>query len=181
MVVLCGITLVAAAPAIAQITDTRSERTMTLAGCVGAADSIGITLTNPLIVPGTVQPGQIDQTPPIPPTVLPRTLEQPTSATTPSPVGTSGSTRSASGAVGTSGVVTRTAPDASSPSIVSGYRLSGADMKPWIGQRVQVFGTFVPAASSAAAQTAVTGAASTPPVLEFKVQTVQKMSGPCPK
>ena len=196
MVVLCGLTLIAAAPAFAQ---TSSQKTVTLTGCVGGgAESKPLTLTNPMIMPGTAQPGQIDQTPsPIPPTVSstapepPASAIQPTSTTAaaaapmapaaPSPVGTSGTRRTASGAVATSGVVAGTAPDASSPSIISGYRLSGADMTPWIGQRVQILGTFVPAARSAAAPATVTGAASTPPVLEFKVQTVQPMSGPCPR
>jgi len=200
MVVLCGITLIAAAPAFAQtISDTRSEKAVTLAGCVaGAADSKGITLTNPMIIPGTAQPGQVDQAQsPVPPAVSPATTEPPSSATPPTsttsaaaapitptapyPTGTAGSTRTASGAVATSGVVSGTAPDSSSSSIISGYRLSGADMKPWIGQRVQLLGTFVAATPSAAAPTTVTGAASTPPVLEFKVQTVQPMTGPCPK
>jgi hypothetical protein len=194
--VLCVITLLATAPAFAQTSSTTSlDKTMTVTGCVAVgSEPTALTLTNPQILPGTAQPGQIDQTPsPIPTTVTPNPTEPPASATpqtaatspaaptTPSPTGTSGTTRTASGAVATSGVVPVTAPDASSASIVSGYRLSGADMKPWVGQRVQVTGSFAPAAPSATAPTKVTGAASAPPVLEFKVQTVQPMAGSCPK
>jgi hypothetical protein len=76
--------------------------------------------------------------------------------------------------------VTGTAPAGSSGSTLTGYRLSGADMQPWIGKRVQVIGTFVPAAPPSPAPS-VTGATAAPPLLEFKVQTVQPASGPCPR
>jgi hypothetical protein len=60
--------------------------------------------------------------------------------------------------------------------------LSGADMQPWAGQRVQVMGTFSPSAATAAGTTTTggSGAPSAPP-LEFRVQSVQPTSGPCPK
>lgn len=63
----------------------------------------------------------------------------------------------------------------------SGYRLSGTDMTAWAGQRVQVVGTFSPSAAMPAGSTAVgqSGAPSAPP-LEFRVQTVQAIVGPCP-
>ena len=68
-------------------------------------------------------------------------------------------------------------------SSVTGYRLSGADMQPWIGKRVQVIGMFAPAPAlpSAVAPAAATGAPAAPPVLEFKVQRVQPITGTCPK
>jgi len=63
----------------------------------------------------------------------------------------------------------------------SGYRLSGTDMTSWAGQRVQVVGTFSPSAAMPAGSTAVgqSGAPSAPP-LEFRVQSVQSVLGPCP-
>jgi hypothetical protein len=194
-VVLCGITLLAAATASAQTSAAvpdQSTSTVTLTGCVGGgSESKPITLSNALIVPGTPQPGQPDETPsPVPPPVsstgtqpaspaMPPPSATPAPATPPSPVGTSG-TKTPSTPVGTSGIVTGTAPAGSSGSTLTGYRLSGADMQPWIGKRVQVIGTFVPAAPQSPAPS-VTGATAAPPLLEFKVQTVQPASGPCPK
>jgi hypothetical protein len=196
--VLCGITLLAVAPAFAQTSfpagaNQSADKIVTLTGCVGGgAESKPITLTNAMIIPGTAQPGQIDQTPSlVPPPVSSPATEPPAAtppavATPPSPTGTSG-TKTSGSAVGTGGVITGTAPAGSSASSLSGYQLSGADMKPWIGQRVQVIGTFAPSAPSttnapaAARAPAVTGAAAAPPALEFHVQTVQPMSGPCPR
>jgi hypothetical protein len=195
-VVLCGITLLAAATASAQTSASAAAdqptNTVTLTGCVGGgSESKPITLSNALIVPGTPQPGQPDETSsPVPPPVsstgtqpaspaMPLPTAAPSPATTPSPVGTSG-TKTASTPVGTSGIVAGTAPAGSSGSTLTGYRLSGADMQPWIGKRVQVIGTFVPAAPQSPAPS-VTGATAAPPLLEFKVRTVQPSSGPCPK
>ena len=192
-VVLCGITLLAAATVSAQTGATADQpaNAVTLTGCVGGgSDSKPITLSNALVVPGTPQPGQPDETPsPLPPPVS-STGTQPASSTppqpiatpapAPSPVGISGTKTPASTAFGTSGVATGTAPAGSSGSTLTGYRLTGADMQPWIGKRVQVIGTFVAAAPQSPAPS-VTGAAAAPPLLEFKVQTVQPASGPCPK
>jgi hypothetical protein len=144
-----------------------------------------------LIVPGAPQPGQSD------PSLVPRTtssaeteppdptLPPPTAAPVqpvPSPTGTSGTKTPASTAAPT-GVVTGTAPAGSSGSSVTGYRLTGADMQPWIGKRVLLVGSFVPAASSASAPAGtsptVTGAAAIPPVLEFRIQSVQPTTGAC--
>jgi hypothetical protein len=195
-VVLCGITLLAAATASAQTSPSAAAdqpiNAVTLTGCVGGgSESKPITLSNALIVPGTPQPGQPDETPsPVPPPVS-STGTQPASptmpppaataapATTPSPVGTSG-TKTPSTPAGTSGIVTGTAPAGSSGSTLTGYRLSGADMQPWIGKRVQVIGTFVAAAPPSPAPS-VTGATAAPPLLEFKVQTVVPAAGPCPR
>jgi hypothetical protein len=60
--------------------------------------------------------------------------------------------------------------------------LSGTDMAPWVGQRVQVVGTFAPSAAIAAGSTS-TGQPGAPaaPSLEFRVQSVQAISGPCPR
>ena len=59
-------------------------------------------------------------------------------------------------------------------------------MKPWLGQRVQVIGSFVPSPATIAPPSVtgapgVTGAAGAPPLLEFKVETVKPASGSCPK
>jgi hypothetical protein len=195
-VVLCGLTLLAVVPAFAQTSAPAaadpSSKTVTLTGCVGGgADSKPITLSQALIVPGAPQPGQSD------PSLVPRTtssaeteppdptLPPPTAAPVqpvPSPTGTSGTKTPASTAVPT-GVVTGTAPAGSSGSSVTGYRLTGADMQPWIGKRVLLVGSFVPAASSASAPAGtsptVTGAAAIPPVLEFRIQSVQPTTGAC--
>ena len=195
-VVLCSLTLLAMVPAFAQTSAPAagdpSSKTVTLTGCVGGgADSKPITLSQALIIPGSPQPGQSDPslvppaassagTEPPDPTLPPPTAApvQPVS----SPTGTSGTKTPASSA-GTTGVVTGTAPAGSSGSSVTGYRLTGADMQPWIGKRVMLRGSFVPTASSATApagtSSTVTGAAAVPPVLEFRVQSIQPTTGPC--
>ena len=72
-VVLCGMTLLAVAPGLARTSFEQSadqpNKTVTMTGCVGGgSDSKPITLSQALIIPGTPQPGQIDQTPsPLPP------------------------------------------------------------------------------------------------------------------
>ena len=191
-VLLCGISLIVVAPALAR-TSLQPEpdlpnKTVTLTGCVGGgSDSKPITLSQALIIPGTPQPGQIDQTPsPLPPPVS-ATGTEPADPTLPPPgaaailTGTSGTKSSASAPLGTSGVVTGTAPAGSSASSVTGYRLSGTDMQPWIGKRVQLIGTFAPAAASATASAPGTASAAAiaPPVLEFRVQSVMPATGPC--
>jgi hypothetical protein len=161
------------------------NKMVTMTGCVGGGEgSKPITLSNALIIPGTPQPGELDQTlSPLPPQVSTDPTEPPSGAAAvpASPTGTSGSKNTATTPTGTTGVVTGTAPAGSSGTTLTGYRLSGSDMKPWVGQRVQVSGMFVPAAPVAAAPATVTGATTAPPVLEFRVQTVQQASGPCPK
>jgi hypothetical protein len=57
---------------------------------------------------------------------------------------------------------------------MNGYRLSGTDMSAWSGQRVQIVGVVVPAAPNA-------GAAGATAMPEFRVQSVQPTSGPCPR
>src|SRR4029077_4402300 len=121
-------------------------------------------------------------TEPVDPTLPPPTAA-PITAAPPTVTGTAGTEPPAS-PVAPSGVIAGTAPAGSSGSSVTGYRLSGADMQPWIGKRVQLIGTFVPAAASPAGATTpgtVTSATSAPPVLEFRVQTVQAITGSCQK
>jgi hypothetical protein len=162
---------------------------VTLTGCVGGGtESKPITLSQALIVPAGSQPTadshasppdvSASATEPGDPTLPP---EGAAAAPAPSPVGTSGTKSSASGAAGTSGVITGTAPAGSSRSTVTGYRLSGVDMQPWIGKRVQVIGMFAPApaAASGATHTTAPTIGIAAPVLEFKVQSVQPATGPC--
>ena len=68
----------------------------------------------------------------------------------------------------------------SSPVATSGYRLSGADVSGFRGQRVQIVGSLVQPASSATSSAATPGATTTG-VREFKVQSVQAISGSCPQ
>ena len=195
-VVLCGITLLTVAPAFAQTSApaaaTPASKTVTLAGCVGGgAASAPITLSQAIVVPVTSQPGSIDSPSPVPAPAS-SVVTQPAdpalppsgaAAVTPSPIGISGTKTPSATAAGTTGVVTGTAPAGSSGSSITGYRLSGADMQPWIGKRVQLVGTFVPAAASTAGATTpatATSGTTAPPVLEFRVQTVQPATGPCP-
>jgi hypothetical protein len=198
-VVLCGFTLLVVVPAFGQTGAPAAtdpvNKTVTLTGCVGGGvDSKPITLSQALLVPGTPQPGQADPSPVPPPvsatgTEPPDPTLPPATATpvqpAPSPTGTSGTKTPPFSTAGTTGVVTGTAPAGSSGSSVTGYRLTGADMQPWIGKRVQLIGTFVAAASSATAPTGtsstVTGASAMPPALEFRIQSVQPTTGPCAK
>jgi hypothetical protein len=88
--------------------------------------------------------------------------------------------RTPTSVTGTSGVTAGGASNLTSG--LGGYHLSGADMAPWLGQRVQVTGTFMPSAPTAARSTS-TGEPGSPaaPPLEFRVQTVQAIAGPCPR
>ena len=158
--VLCGIVLTSAATAFAQAPVTPPQTT-TLTGCVtGGSKSRPIALVNALVLPGGTA-----TTPPVP-----TDRPEPTTALF--------------GSTGTSGVVRGTAPAGSSTSGISGYRLSGTDMTPWIGRRVEVVGTLV---SSSAASSAAPAPAPEPgsktdplPLPEFRVVSVQPITGPCP-
>jgi hypothetical protein len=230
-IMLCGITLLTVAPAFAQTpaTATRANTTVTMTGCVGSsAGSSGFTLGNAMVIPGTAQPGQTDQTPAqLPPTVTTPAAQPPAAAPMPPatsaaaaptqvpppastaqvpprasaaqvpnpataaqlPPATSAGTAGATGTSGTTPTsvtgTTGVAAAGATPNTASGlggYRLSGVDMTSWAGQRVQVMGTFSPSPATAAGAT-TTGAPGAPaaPPLEFRVQSVQPMSGPCPK
>ena len=197
-------------PAAPGAADQSKASTVTLTGCVGGggSDAKPVTLTNAMAIPGTAEPGQLDHTPsplpppssvagtqpsnptmppagaaPVPPAVTPAPPTATPAPSPASPVGTSGSKTPAP--TGTSGStvtgVTGTAPAGSSASSLSGYSLSGIDMQPWVGKRVQVIGSFAPATSPAAATPGASGAATASGLREFRVQTVQPASGPCPK
>jgi hypothetical protein len=162
--VLFGIALTSAVTTSAQAPVTPPPHTTTLTGCVtGGTKSRPITLLNALVLPlGTATPA--------PPGTVPDAARETATGT--------------SGAVGTAGTVRGTAPAGSSASSLSGYRLSGADMSAWIGRRVEVVGTLVssPTASSAApvGTTGTLGKTDTLPIPEFRVVSVQPITGACP-
>ena len=108
------------------------------------------------------------------------------------PASATGTPSSAAGTAGTAGSVATATPGAvaqggiatgaGTTAAMNGYRLSGADMSSWSGQRVQIVGTVVPGqASAAAAPTNATNAGAAVPMPEFRVQSVQPVDGPCPK
>ncbi|HZR22807.1 MAG TPA: hypothetical protein VFA59_04410 [Vicinamibacterales bacterium] len=64
---------------------------------------------------------------------------------------------------------------------MNGYRLSGNDMTSWSGQRVQIVGVVVPAATGTNASATAGSAGATGQTLpEFRVQSVQPVTGSCP-
>src|SRR5438128_1834344 len=108
------------------------------------------------------------------------------------PASATGTPSSAAGTSGTAGSVATATPGAvaqggiatgaGTTAAMNGYRLSGAAMSSWSGQRVQIVGTVVPGqASAAAAPTNATNAGAAVPMPEFRVQSVQPVDGPCPK
>lgn len=162
--VLCGIALTSAVTTLAQAPVTPLPHTTTLTGCViGGTKSRPITLLNALVLP-------LATTAPAPPGATPDAARDTATGT--------------AGAVGAAGTVRGTAPAGSSASSLSGYRLSGADMTSWIGRRVEVVGALVssPTASSAApVGTAGTpGKTDTLAIPEFRVVSVQPITGVCP-
>jgi len=103
-----------------------------------------------------------------------------TIATPPSPTG---GTPGAAGLPSATAAITGTAPAGSSSSTIGGYRLSGADMTSWIGRRVQITGLVVASASTARAATSAGASELAAPadMREFRVLSVQPVTGPCPK
>ena len=138
---------------------------MTLTGCVvpadtGDAHAESMTLAYAMVVPGAIAPTSALQA-----------ADAAADATDRADAATRKNLR----AIGTTGssaardarpvAVRGTAPAGSSASGVTGYRLTGADLKPWIGRRVQLVGRVVPSASPQ----------------EFRVAAVQATTGSCPK
>jgi hypothetical protein len=157
-------------------------------GQTAAASPVPPTSTSAATQPATAVPAppvSSAGTPPpaspaqVPPPATPAQTGATTAAGAPTAVGTAGTAPTS--VTGTSGVVAGGATTGAT-SAVGGYRLSGTDMTQWAGQRVQVVGTFSPAAATAAGTTPTggSGAPAAPP-LEFRVQSVQPTSGPCPK
>jgi hypothetical protein len=182
---LCSIAFVCASAAFAQtspVSVAETPKPITLTGCVArGTNAQPITLANAMVIPSTESAGATATSPsPLPDAVSPPTTQPPPA------VGTSGAAAAGSpaspttGAVGTSGSIIGTAPAGSSASSVSGYQLSGTDMTSWLGRRVQIVGTVVPAASGTPA---VAASGSTAPgtvaMPQFRVVSVQPITGEC--
>lgn len=155
-------------------------KTVTMTGCVaGGAGAQPFTLANALVLPAAPKPGADSETPsPVPP---------PVSATPTQPAGSGATAASATtGATGTAGGAVPapawTSGSTAKDSNAGTYNLTGTDMTPWAGKRVQVVGTVISAKTASASASPAAGASTdaTAP-LEFRVQSVQGVTGPCPK
>jgi hypothetical protein len=206
--VLSGFALLCATTALAQVTPilpppttpaptaTQPPQAITMTGCVGGGtNSQPYMLNNAMVLPQTgaaatgggtaaaTPPTSAATPPPSAATPPPSAATPPASAATPpaaaaTPPSTVGSTGIAgppgtAGAAATTGTVGATPPAGAGASAIGAYRLSGTDMSGWAGQRVQIVGTVIPPSASA-----VPG---TTPVPEFRVQSVQPVTGPCPQ
>lgn len=161
---LGSIVLVSAATVLAQ-PPVPAPQTTTLTGCVtGGSKSQPITLMNALMLPaGAVAPAP-DTPPPAADVAVP-----PAAATAAAPP--------------VAAAVQGTAPAGSSLSSVGGYRLSGTDMSAWIGRRVQIVGMLVSSPTGSRAKpTATAGRDKNEPLPmpEFRVMSVQPITGACP-
>ena len=158
--VLCSIAFTSAATVFAQA-PVAPPHTMTLTGCItGGTKARPISLVNALALPVGTEATPPEPTPPPPPNV-----NTPTA-----------------GSVGTTGIVRGSAPAGSSASSVGGYRLSGTDMTPWIGRRVQLVGILVSSpAGSSGIPISISGTTKTDPLPmpEFRVVSVQPITGAC--
>jgi hypothetical protein len=177
-----GLVLIAAGLASAQTSSPSDAaapaKTVTITGCVaGGSGAQPFTLANALVLPDAAKPGAESETPsPVPPPVSAPPTEPAGSGTT-SANATAGATATAGNAIpvpaGTSG---STAKDSN----VGTYSLTGTDMTPWAGKRVQVVGTLVPQKAVAASAIPSASARAAAPV-ELRVQSVQGVAGTCPK
>jgi hypothetical protein len=177
-----GLVLVSAGWASAQtssLPDTADPaKTVTMTGCVASGSGAQpFTLANALVLPDAPKHGADLETPsPVPP---------PVSATPTEPAG-SGTAAATAGAVGTAGnaipAPAGTSGSAAKNSNVGTYSPTGTDMTPWAGKRVQIVGTVTSAKTASASASPAAGGSSDAAVpLEFKVQSVQGVPGPCPK
>lgn len=180
-----------------------NPQTVTMTGCIaGGSAAQTYTLMNPIVVPNSAaassvgtapappgaQPPTVASATPTPPVVPPATppATSPTVPPTTSPVppltaGTAGT--ATAGTAGTAGTVTpgaavpgTTAAAGTASAGVNGYRLSGSDLTPWAGQRVEIVGTLMPGNPRGPA---AAGASVSLP--EFRVQSVRPVTGDCPK
>lgn len=193
---LCSIVVIGAAVAFGQSNSvttpppmsTEVGGTLTITGCVARSDkSDPIMLTHAMVLPsGTpaLTPELASAAEWFRPQVDPsRVSSGATQQQSPAEAGGTPPARSAiPGAVGTSGTIVGTAPAGSSASSVDGYRLSGVDMTSWIGHRVQLIGLVIPAARRTQADAVERGeGVDFSAVPEFRVVSVQPVTGPCPK
>ena len=192
----------------------QSTATVTITGCVtGRASSLPIVLSEAIVLPyGSAAvaaesvagdafalpiPEGTPATPPLTPAVSTPGIPGAASSlgtidigSASIGIGTRGTSRTPSTPVGTAGLTAATsqvssaAAEDSSASGVDGYRLSGLNVTPWIGRRVQITGVFVPSTAAeqpVAEDATVAGAEPPPPMPEFRVVSVQPVTGPCPK
>ena len=188
--------LLSAAPLFAQTSQPARSRprlpgappqSITMSGCVAGqgSDAQPYSLNNPVVVPSSAAaPGAVGSTAsaagvqpptvalPPPPAVSP-TLPPAATPTPPSTVGTSGSSASAGAAASAS---PGTVASGGTAAAISGYRLSGSDMQPWTGQRVEIVGSVVTKNAGVAS-----GAGVSPAMPELRVQSVRAVGGPCPQ
>ena len=153
-------------------------KTVTMSGCVAVgSDARPFTLANAMVLPDAPKPGVDSETPsPVPP---------PVSATPTEPAGSGTAASATAGATGTTGsaipAAAGTSGSTAKDSNVGTYSLTGTDMTPWSGKRVQIVGTVISpkTASTSAPRAGASTDAAAP--LEFRVQSVQSVAGPCPK
>ena len=166
-----GLILISAGSASAQPSAQDAAapaKTVTMTGCVAAsAGAQSFTLSNAAIVP-TDPTTAADPSDPSPvPTSASSTPTQPAgsgSATSDATARAAGTERNVVPAsAGTSGAVVKESNGGT-------YRLSGTDMTPWAGKRVQTVGTIVRADAKAS---------NTAAPMEFRVQSVQSIPGNC--
>lgn len=181
MAIATGLFLIATGLASAQTSSPSDAaapaKTVTMTGCVaGSSGAQPFTLANAQVLPDAPKPGAESETPsPVPPPVTaPRT----------EPAGSGTTTTATAGAIGTAGnaipVPAGTSGSTAKDSNGGTYSLTGTDMTPWAGKRVQVVGTLIPAKTvTASASPAASASAAAP--LELKVQSVQGIAGTCPK
>jgi len=170
----------------------KTGTTVTMTGCVTQGETAGapFVLSGPTILPGATST--------VGTTTTGSSGAQPTGTTgTPAPtapVGASGP--SAVPAPAPSAAIPAPAPSsaiptatnaapaspAPTPGVPSGFTLTGNDMTPWVGQRVQIVGMLVPPTGlgkpAAAAAQAAAGAHPTD-MQEFRVQSVMPIAGGC--
>ena len=133
----------------------------------------------PTVPPGAVAGAQPPTVAPVPPPTTPAAVPPSPAPLPPSTAGTSGSTPTsvASGAGGTSATAgTSATVAASGANAVTGYRLSGSDLTPWAGRRVEIVGMIVKTSPSVS-----TGAGPSTTAPEFRVQSVRPIEGTCPR
>jgi hypothetical protein len=153
---------------------------------VPAPTPIGTTAAQPQPTPAqppATPPVSRPATPPVNvPAAIPATPPA-TVATPPPNPATTGVTSASPATTGINAASPTTGINAASPTTANsgGFFLSGANVSPFSGRRVQVVGVIVPPANArtagAVATTGVVGA----PVQEFRVQSVQPIDGDCPQ
>ena len=171
-----------------------AKQTLTLSGCVTA----GATAADPFMLMHTML---VRGTGPAAVTVTNGTVSGAVSADNVSaaagvPPAAAGTTAPPTPAMPPGGMVD----PAAMMNIAQGYRLSGSDLKPYAGKRVEIVGGLVPSPNAAATagaassgvvpQTGVSGtmnsttrSATAPNAVtlpEFRIESVKPIAGPCP-